>query len=69
MNVQIPSDKPFEIDPLTFDQAQEAFRADPNIPTARDYMRVALEYEGADMIGSDTFFDALDDILAFLQGL
>jgi hypothetical protein len=67
MIVPIPSDQPFEVSALTFDQAQEDFRAEPSCATARDYMRVAMEYEADDMIGSDTFFDALSDILAFLH--
>ncbi len=54
---------------MTFKQAQEAFKDDPSIATAADYLDAAMEYESIGAIGDDTFFNALADVCNFLQEL
>lgn len=51
---------------LTFDTAQEAFHGSPSLPTAGVYLATAMQYEADDMIGDDTFLNALVDIRDWL---
>lgn len=53
----------------TFDFTQEAFLHSPNRRTAGDYLAAAMEYEADDMIGDDTFLNALADIRGWLQAV
>lgn len=52
---------------MTLDYAQEAFRATPTKGTAGDYLKTAVAYEQDDMIGDDTFFDALAEVTYWLR--
>lgn len=52
----------------TFDEAQEAFRANPQDDKTRcDFAVAASIYYADDMIGYDTFRAALDEIVASFQ--
>lgn len=52
---------------MTFDDAQDAFRMNRTNKTAAAYLATAMEYESADMIGDDTFLDALAEIRNYLR--
>src|SRR5690242_13805754 len=54
-------------DTMTFDEAQDTFRAKPTEKTARQYLKVAREYYYDEMIGSDTFGGALVEIDGMLS--
>lgn len=52
---------------MTFDYAQEAFRAAPTNERAADYLQQAVVYEGDDMIGDDTFLNAISEVAYWLK--
>jgi hypothetical protein len=52
---------------MTFDFAQEAFRTTPTNKTAGDYLETAIDYSSDDMIGDDTFFNAVNEVAYWLQ--
>ena len=51
---------------LTFDAAQEAFRERSTQAAAGAYLKTALDYEADDMIGDDTFLNAVSEIADWL---
>ena len=52
---------------MTLDEAQDRFRNRPSNKTAAAYLAAVLEYEADDMIGDDTFLDALSEIRDYLE--
>jgi hypothetical protein len=53
---------------MTFDEAQDAFRASPNLKTAAVYLDTAMTYASDDMIGDDTFLNAVAEVAGFMHG-
>ena len=52
---------------MTFDRAQDLFRAAPTNKRAGAYLKVACEYEGDDIIGDDTFLNAIAEVAYWLS--
>jgi hypothetical protein len=51
---------------MTFDHAQEAFRAKPTNQSAGNYLSTAAEYESDGMIGDDTWLNAVSEVAYWL---
>ena len=52
---------------MTFGYAQEAFRAAPTNERAADYLSQVVAYESNDMIGDDTFLNAISEVAYWLK--
>lgn len=51
---------------ITFDEAQDAFRASPSLATAKAYAKQAQGYHRDGMIGEDTFGAVRDEVAAYV---
>jgi hypothetical protein len=51
---------------ITFDEAQDEFRSNPTNKTAGVYLSVASGYEEDDMIGDDTYHNAIAEVTYWL---
>jgi hypothetical protein len=53
--------------PMTFDQAQDAFRKHKTYKTAGFYLSNAIHDQADDTIGDDIFFDAVGEVASWLS--
>jgi hypothetical protein len=53
--------------PMTFDQAQDAFRKHKTYETAGFYLSNAIHDQADDTIGGDIFFDAVGEVASWLS--
>jgi hypothetical protein len=56
-----------EAKPMTFDQAQDAFRKHKTYKTAGFYLSNAIHDQADDTIGDDIFFDAVGEVASWLS--